>query len=272
MYSEIAERKRLSFQKNCASAIQYRDSTIKGVFMKRDFSTVKRIVIKVGTSSLIQPDKTINLERIDQLAFVISSLSNKGLDVILVSSGAMGFGFNVLGLPERPAEIARHQAVSSVGQVAMMSLYAQIFGHYQSKVSQILLTRDVVEFPESLHNVSNAFENLLAMKIIPVVAGIVHADLLLMLSDVDGLFDKNPAEHADAKLRSRVTQIDDTTIRAAGGSGSRFGTGGMASKIKSAQIVFDNAGQMVLMNSRHPRDILRVLAGEEIGTWFAKEK
>ncbi|EGC18418.1 glutamate 5-kinase [Kingella denitrificans ATCC 33394] len=299
MYSEIAGRKKLAFQTTRTAALTCRNSMIKEFFMKRDFSTVKRIVIKVGTSSLIQPDKTINLERIDQLAFVISSLSNRGLDVILVSSGAMGFGLNVLGLPERPAEIARQQAVSSVGQVAMMSLYAQIFGHYQDKVSQILLTRDVVEFPESLHNVSNAFENLLAMKIIPIVnendavsvdemahntkfgdndclsaivAGIVHADLLLMLSDVDGLFDKNPAEHADAKLRSRVTQIDDATIRAAGGSGSRFGTGGMASKIKSAQIVFDNAGQMVLMNSRNPRDILRVLAGEEIGTWFSKEK
>lgn len=264
--------------------------------MNRDFSAVRRIVVKVGTSSLIQPDKTADLARIDQLAFVISTLNNKGLDVILVSSGAMGFGLNVLGLPKRPAEVALQQAVSGVGQVAMMNLYAQVFGHYQNKVSQILLTRDVVEFPESLNNVRNAFESLLSMRIIPivnendavsveemdhitkfgdndclsaVVAGIVRADLLLMLSDVDGLFDQNPATCPHAELRRTVNQIDHETIQSAGGAGSGLGTGGMASKIKAAQIVFANGGRMVLMNSRRPRDILRVLDGEDIGTLFA---
>ena len=252
--------------------------------MKRDFEAVKRIVIKIGTSSLVLPNGKINLAKIDQLAFVISSLVSKGKEIVLVSSGAMGFGLNVLNMEKRPAEMAQQQAVSSVGQVAMMSLYSQIFSHYRMTVSQILLTRDVVEYPESLANVTNAFESLLSIemdhatkfgdndRLSAVVAKIVKADLLIMLSDIDGLFDKNPAVHADAKLRSHVADITEEIIASAGGSGSKFGTGGMLSKIKSAQMMFEHHGQMVLMNSANPRDILQVLDGAPIGTWFAQEK
>lgn len=134
--------------------------------MKRDFEAVKRIVIKIGTSSLVLPNGKINLAKIDQLAFVISSLVSKGKEIVLVSSGAMGFGLNILNMEKRPAEMAQQQAVSSVGQVAMMSLYSQIFSHYRMTVSQILLTRDVVEYPESLANVTNAFESLLSIGVI----------------------------------------------------------------------------------------------------------
>lgn len=132
--------------------------------MKRHFETTRRIVIKVGTSSLVQTSGKINLSKIDHLAFVISSLMNRGMEVILVSSGAMGFGLDILKMDKRPQEISQQQAVSSVGQVAMMSLYSQIFSHYQTHVSQILLTRDVVVFPESLQNVTNSFESLLSME------------------------------------------------------------------------------------------------------------
>lgn len=266
--------------------------------MKRNFEAVKRIVIKIGTSSLVLPTGKINLEKIDQLAFVIASLMNKGMEVILVSSGAMGFGLDVLGLSKRPSKMAEQQAVSSVGQVAMMSLYSQIFAHYQTNVSQILLTRDVVEFPESLANVTNAFESLIGMGIVPIVnendavsidemdhqtkfgdndrlsaivASISKADLLIMLSDIDGLFDKNPTIYEDAKLRSHVPEITEEILSSAGGAGSKFGTGGMLSKIKSAQIVFENDGQMVLMNGAKPRDILRVLDGENLGTLFRQK-
>lgn len=265
----------------------------------RHFENVKRLVIKIGTSSLVLPSGKINLQKIDQLAFVLSSLVNRGLEVVLVSSGAMGFGLNLLGLDQRPTDLAKQQAVSSVGQVAMMNLYSQVFGHYQTQVSQILLTRDVVEFPESLANVTNAFESLLGMGIVPIVnendavsvdemdhltkfgdndrlsatvAGIVKADLLIMLSDIDGLFDKNPTEHPDAVLRDHVPVIDEVILQSAGGSGSRFGTGGMMSKIQAAQMIFDQGSQMVLMNGADPRAILRVLDGEAIGTYFKEEK
>lgn len=177
----------------------------------------------------------------------------------------------------------------------MMSLYSQIFAHYQTNVSQILLTRDVVVFPESLANVTNAFESLISLGIVPiinendavsvdemdhatkfgdndrlsaVVAGITKADLLIMLSDIDGLFDKNPTIYEDAQLRSHVANITQEIIASAGGAGSKFGTGGMLSKIQSAQMVFENKGQMVLMNGANPRDILRVLEGQPLGTWF----
>ena len=258
--------------------------------MKRNFDSVKRLVIKIGTSSLVLPSGKINLEKIDQLAFVISSLHNKGIEVVLVSSGAMGFGLNVLDLEKRPAEVGKQQAVSSVGQVAMMSLYSQVFSHYQTKVSQLLLTRDVVEYPESLANAINAFESLFELGVVPVVnendavsvdemdhatkfgdndrlsaivAKIVGADLLIMLSDIDGLFDKNPNVY--------VPEITEEILASAGGAGSKFGTGGMMSKIKSAQMVFENHSQMVLMNGENPRDILRVLEGAKIGTLFKQE-
>ncbi|MFZ2483628.1 MAG: glutamate 5-kinase [Streptococcus parauberis] len=264
---------------------------------KRNFESVKRIVIKIGTSSLVQSSGKINLEKIDQLAFVISSLVNKGKEVILVSSGAMGFGLDILKMDKRPSDLAQLQAVSSVGQVAMMSLYSQIFSHYQTNVSQILLTQDVVVFPESLLNVTNAFESLISMGIVPIVnendavsvdemdhatkfgdndrlsaivAKITNADLLIMLSDIDGLFDKNPTIFDDAILRSQVNEITEEIISQAGGAGSKFGTGGMLSKIQSAQIIFENNGQMVLMNGANPRDILNVLEGQLIGTWFIK--
>ena len=265
--------------------------------MKRNFDSVKRLVIKIGTSSLVLPSGKINLEKIDQLAFVISSLHNKGIEVVLVSSGAMGFGLNVLDLEKRPAEVGKQQAVSSVGQVAMMSLYSQIFSHYQTEVSQLLITRDVIEYPESLENFTNAFEMLLTMGIVPIVnendaisvdemdhttkfgdndrlsaivAKVTKADLLFMLSDIDGLYDKNPNIYDDAKLREHVTEITDEIIKSAGGAGSKFGTGGMLSKIKSAQMIFDNNSQMILMNGANPRDILKVLEGANIGTWFSQ--
>ncbi|MGT2888215.1 glutamate 5-kinase [Streptococcus didelphis] len=267
--------------------------------LKRNFENVNRIVIKIGTSSLVQAEGKINLEKIDHLAFVISSLMNKGKEVILVSSGAMGFGLDLLKMAKRPSQLCKQQAISSVGQVAMMSLYSQIFSHYQTTISQILLTRDVVEYPESLENVTNTFESLLSLGILPivnendavsvdemdhatkfgdndrlsaVVSKITRADLLIMLSDIDGLFDKNPTIYEDAKLRSQVTEITEDILKSAGGAGSKFGTGGMLSKVQSAQMVFDNKGQMLLMNGANPRDILEVLAGKELGTWFIENK
>ncbi|WP_164682379.1 glutamate 5-kinase [Streptococcus hyointestinalis] len=266
--------------------------------MKRNFESIKRLVIKVGTSTLILPNGKINLESIDGLAFVISTLMNRGVDVILVSSGAMGFGLNVLDMDKRPKEIDQQQAISSVGQVAMMSLYTQMFNHYRTTVSQVLLTRDVVEYPESLRNVTNSIESLLKMRIVPiinendaisvdemdhqtkfgdndrlsaVVAGFTQADLLIMLSDIDGLYDKNPNIYDDAVLRSYVPEITEEIWQSAGGAGSKFGTGGMRSKIKSAQMMFDVGGQMILMNGKDPRQMLKALSGETIGTYFASE-
>ena len=255
--------------------------------MKRNFETVNRIVIKIGTSSLVMPNGKINLEKLDQLAFVISSLMNKGKDVILVSSGAMGFGLNVLNMDKRPTEIARQQAVSSVGQVAMMSLYSQIFAHYQTKVSQLLITRDVVEYPESLANFTNAFETLLSMGIVPIVnendvvadeelkgrsfgdndwlsfliAKLVRADTLILLTTVDGLLD------ADGKRISRVSNLRNIGRLVRPGEKGRLSKGGMDSKLKAVRAAVAAGIDVYIANGRKSV-LVQIMEGKALGTFF----
>lgn len=255
-------------------------------------------MIKIGTSSLILPNGKINLSNIDELAFVLSDLNNKGYEVILVTSGAVGVGLNVLEMDKRPADIATQQALASIGQVELMSLYTQMFRRYSQKVSQLLLTRDVTDFPTSRENAENALSALLSMNIIPIinendaiavdemdhqtkfgdndklgaiVAKLVDADLLIMLSDIDGLYDKNPTIYDDAQIFREIHEITDELREMAGGAGSRFGTGGMTSKLSAAQILFENGQEMVLTNGARIREIREIIAGKEIGTYFYRK-
>ena len=258
------------------------------IMTRKNILSVKRIVVKIGTSSLILPNGKINLSNIDELAFVLSDLNNKGYEVILVTSGAIGVGLNVLGIDKRPKGIADQQALASIGQVELMSLYSQ-------KVSQLLLTRDVTDFPTSRENAENALNALLGLGIIPIinendaiavdemdhqtkfgdndklgaiVSKLVNADLLIMLSDIDGLFDKNPTIYDDAKIFNEIHEITDELRQMAGGAGSRFGTGGMTSKLAAAQILFENGQEMVLTNGERIREIKEIIEGREIGTYF----
>ena len=266
--------------------------------MRKKILSAKRIVVKIGTSSLILPNGKINLSAIDELAFVLSDLNNRGYQVILVTSGAVGVGLNVLKMDKRPSDIAQQQALASIGQVELMSLYTQLFHRYSQKVSQLLLTRDVTDFPHSRQNTINALNALLALDIIPIinendvvavdemdhqtkfgdndklgaiVAKLVEADLLIMLSDIDGLYDKNPNLYTDAKIFHEITQITPELKKAAGGAGSRFGTGGMTSKIAAAEILFANGQSMVLTNGARVRELRDIVAGKEIGTYFHPE-
>ncbi|MCL2112540.1 MAG: glutamate 5-kinase [Streptococcaceae bacterium] len=265
---------------------------------RRNILKSRRIVIKIGTSSLILPNGKINLSNIDELAFVLSDLNNKGYEVILVTSGAVGVGLNVLEMDKRPADIATQQALASIGQVELMSLYTQMFRRYSQKVSQLLLTRDVTDFPTSRENAENALSALLSMNIIPIinendaiavdemdhqtkfgdndklgaiVAKLVDADLLIMLSDIDGLYDKNPTIYDDAQIFREIHEITDELREMAGGAGSRFGTGGMTSKLSAAQILFENGQEMVLTNGARIREIREIIAGKEIGTYFYRK-
>ncbi|WP_190288300.1 glutamate 5-kinase [Lactococcus protaetiae] len=265
---------------------------------RRNILKFRRIVIKIGTSSLILPNGKINLSNIDELAFVLSDLNNKGYEVILVTSGAVGVGLNVLEMDKRPADIATQQALASIGQVELMSLYTQMFRRYSQKVSQLLLTRDVTDFPTSRENAENALSALLSMNIIPIinendaiavdemdhqtkfgdndklgaiVAKLVDADLLIMLSDIDGLYDKNPTIYDDAQIFREIHEITDELREMAGGAGSRFGTGGMTSKLSAAQILFENGQEMVLTNGARIREIREIIAGKEIGTYFYRK-
>ena len=263
---------------------------------RTSIKAVKRIVVKVGTSSLILPNGKINLRAIDQMAFTLTTLNNEGYEVILVSSGAIGAGLHQLGLDKRPTTISRQQAVAAIGQSELIKIYNQRFQYYDQTSAQVLLTRDVVDYPESRRNVINTIQELLEMKVIPIinendsvavdeldhltkfgdndqlsaiVAHLSDADLLIMLSDIDGFYSDNPTTNPEAKLYHHISEITSDLEAAAGGEGSRFGTGGMSSKLKAAKRVFKRDSQMILANGKDPKIIFDILAGQSIGTLFA---
>lgn len=256
----------------------------------------KRIVIKIGTSSLLYQDTSkLNLRSIERLAFVLSDLKNQGKEVVLVSSGAIGVGIGRLGLSKRPDTIPAQQAVASVGQGELLGIYEREFQHYGKSVAQMLLTRDVLVYPQSKKNVFNAFQELLKMNVIPIVnendtvsvdeldhktkfgdndqlsaivANLIDADLLIMLSDIDGFYSGNPLSNPNAELYHTITNIDGSIIQAAGGVGTKFGTGGMVTKLKAAKRILKNHQKMILANGKNPRIIYNILAGDPVGTLF----
>lgn len=257
-----------------------------------------RIVVKVGTSSLIHPSGAINLETFDQLAYTLSALNNQGKELILVSSGAIGVGLNKMHLKKRPTEIGAQQALAAIGQSELMTLFTQRFNHYLTDIAQVLLTHDIFDYPKSNKYVMDTFNCLLNDNVIPIVnendtvatdeldhkttfgdndqlsaivASHVNADLLIVLSDIDGFYDQNPKKYVNANLISTVNHINEKTFTVAGGSGSRFGTGGMQTKLLAAKRMLDENRQMVLANGKDPRVILDILAGKQIGTLFSND-
>lgn len=263
--------------------------------IRQSLSQSNRIVIKVGTSTIMYPNGSINLQRLEKLAFVLSDLKNQGKQVLLVSSGAIGVGLSRMNLTERPVTIPEQQAIAAIGQTELMNLYSQFFYHYGHQVGQVLLTKDVVDFPVSRKNTANTFEQLLIKNVIPIVnendtvsveeldhltrfgdndtlsaivLEITDADLLILLSDIDGFYDKNPTAHKDALLFNTIDEITDATYALASDSGSRFGTGGMTTKLNAAQKVLEEKKQMVLANGEDPAILFQILAGEQIGTLF----
>lgn len=266
--------------------------------MRKSLTSAKRIVVKVGTSTLIYPNGNVNLAAIDQLAFVLSDLTNRGLEVVLVSSGAVGVGLTKLGLEARPKTIPEQQAVAAVGQAALMDIYSQRFATYGKKTAQVLLTRDVIDYPASRNNVTNTLEQLLKMKVVPIVnendtvavdeldhltkfgdndqlsaivAKVTSANLLIMLSDIDGFYSANPQVDPDAILHDEVNELTEDILAQAGGAGTDFGTGGMISKLKAAKRILDFDSAMVLANGRHPKIIFDILAGKPRGTLFRRK-
>ena len=225
-----------------------------------DMFKTRRIVVKVGTSTLTYENGQVNLRRLEMLCKVLSDLHNSGKQIILVSSGAIGVGMGKLKRKKRPSETRFKQALAAVGQCELMFLYDKFFGEYNNSVAQLLLTKNVVMSDHSRQNVVNTFQTLLEMGIIPIVnendtvaidelvganfgdndnlsaivADLVGADLLVILTDIDGLYDSDPRKNPDAVKIPVVTHIDDKIREMAGGSGSNRGTGGMATKITAA--------------------------------------
>ena len=259
------------------------------------WESAKRVVIKVGSSTLTYETGNINIRRVEQLVKVLADLKNAGKDIILVSSGAIAVGVGKVGLPERPKDTPTKQAMASVGQCELMYIYDKLFTQYNHKVAQVLLTRDIVDLPERKVHVQNTFERLLEMGVIPIVnendavaveeiefgdndslsamvATLTGADTLLILSDIDGLYDKNPRVAADAKRIEVVEKITEEIYAMASGAGSNRGTGGMITKLHAAQWAGEHGIETVVLNGSRPENLYDVLEGQPVGTRFLAQK
>ena len=255
----------------------------------------KRIVIKVGTSTLTYQSGALNLRRIELLTRAISDFKNAGHEVVLVSSGAVGAGFARLALEAYPATLAQKQACAAVGQSQLLKIYDGFFSNYGHTIAQILMTKDVVDDEHRLELVKNTFFTLIKMGCIPVVnendsvscegldfggndtlsayvAIACEADLIINLSDIDGLYNKDPRKNPDAVLIDRVETIDDTVRSYVGGAGTVRGTGGMIAKINAASIAGDHGIPMLIINGENPNILYDILDGKHVGTYFAGRK
>lgn len=259
------------------------------------FKNCKRVVVKVGTSTLTHATGQLNLRRIESIVKVLSDLKNGGKEIILVSSGAVSAGIAKSGLGHRPISLEEKQAMASIGQSELMKIYDRFFSDYGHKVAQILLTRDVIEIPIRKEAAENTFNTLLRMGCIPIVnendavstdelvkfggndilsahvANLCSADILLNLSDIDGLYDRDPRRDPDAKFIERVESIDDI-ISFAEGAGTERGTGGMEAKITAARMVTEKGIPMFIMNGHDPEILYALLDGKKIGTYFVANK
>ncbi|MBS6545896.1 MAG: glutamate 5-kinase [Butyricicoccus pullicaecorum] len=258
---------------------------------------MRRIVVKVGTSSLTYPNGKLNIGCIEKLVRVISDLQNRGCQMVLVSSGAVGVGAAKLGWHERPRDIRMKQAAAAVGQCELMHIYDKMFLEYGVKSAQILLTRENITNEEQRANIHSTFDILLDHAVVPivnendtvataelecietfgdndtlsaVVSRVCAADLLVIFTDIEGLYDSNPRENPDAKLIDRVEKIDASLWAVAGGPGSANGTGGMATKLGAAELCMDAGISMLITKGDTPEILYDIVDGKPVGTLFKR--
>lgn len=255
----------------------------------------RRIVVKVGTRIITHETGKLNLGRIDRFVREIADLLNSGREIILVSSGAVGAGMGKLGLKQKPNTIPEKQAVAAVGQGLLMHIYEKLFAEYGYVVAQVLLTREDMSERRRYLNARNALFKLLNFGVVPIinendtiaveeirlgdndtlsalVAGLVDAELLVLLSDIDGLYTANPRENSDAELIEVVEEITPEIEQLAGGAGSKVGTGGMVTKLQAARIATNSGIPMVIADGKNPGVLRRVIAGEKCGTLFIPQE
>lgn len=259
----------------------------------------RRIVVKVGTSSLTYENGKLNIGCIERLVRVISDLQNRGYQMVLVSSGAVGVGCAKLGWHERPKDIRKKQAAAAVGQCELMHIYDKLFLEYGIKVAQVLLTRENVTDEEQRENIHNTFNILLETGVVPivnendtvataelehietfgdndtlsaVVARICSANLLVIFTDIDGLYDSNPRENPNAKLIDRVERIDSALRAIAGGPGTAGGTGGMATKLGAAELCMDAGISMLITRGDNAEILYDIVDGKNVGTLFKRKR
>lgn len=254
-----------------------------------------RIVVKVGTSTLAHATGRLNIRHVEELVKVLSDLKNAGHQIILVSSGAIGMGVGKLNLPGKPADMPTKQAAAAVGQCELMYTYDRLFLQYSHTVAQVLLTGEDVDHAERRENFENTMERLLELGALPVinendtiataeikvgdndtlgaiVACCVKADLLVLLSDIEGLYTADPRKDPQAKLIPVVEKVTPEIEALAGGVGSSLGTGGMATKLRAAKMVTAQGCDMVITNGEHPERLYDIAQGKDVGTRFVAQK
>jgi len=261
---------------------------------REKLKTARRIVVKVGTSTLSHGESgkfKLNLYRIEHLIRELTDLHNAGKEIILVSSGAIAAGIGKMGLSEKPQSIPKNQALAAIGQGVLMHIYEKFFGEYGQTMAQLLLTKDSATDEHARENSRNSLMALLEMDVIPVinendavatdeirigdndnlsamVAELIDAEVLIILSDIDGLYNGNPKIDAGAKLIHEVKEITPEIEQIAGGAGTKLGTGGMFTKIQAAKLATKHGITMLIVNGKEIGNLRRALNGEEIGTVF----
>ena len=253
-----------------------------------------RIVVKVGTSTLAHSTGRLNIRHTEALVKVWSDIKNAGHELIIVSSGATGLGVGKLQI-SRPKDMVTKQAAAAVGQCELMYTYDRLFGQYNHTVAQMLLTWEDFDHENRLHNLQNTLERLIQLGAVPVInendpisteeyslgdndrlgaliAKYTHADLLVLLSDIDGLYTANPHTHPEARLLPLVERITPEILALADGVGSSLGTGGMSTKLRAAQLVTELGADMVIANGSHPELLYDIAEGSPVGTRFAGRK
>lgn len=254
-----------------------------------------RIVVKIGTSTLTHATGHLNIRRVEALCKTLSDIKNAGHEIIMVSSGAVGMGVGKLGLQQRPRDIPTKQAAAAVGQCELMYVYDKLFSEYHHTVAQLLITGDDTQNETRHQNFTTTLNRLLELGALPIinendtvateelgigdndtlaaiVASSVSADLLILLSDIDGLYTADPHTHPEAVLLHKVTKIDDHIRELAGVSNGTQGTGGMITKLRAAEICLSRGCDMVIANGNEPANLYAILAGDEIGTRFTEER
>ena len=253
-----------------------------------------RIAIKIGTSTLAHATGHLNIRQVEKLCKIISDIKNAGHSVILISSGAIGMGVGKMGLQQRPTDIPTKQAAAAVGQCELMYTYDKLFSVYNHTVAQILITGEDIENEKRKENFTNTVNRLLELGAIPIinendtvatdeivigdndtlaaiVCQCVHADLLVLLSDIDGLYTADPHKNPDAKLIHHVGVIDDDLSSLAEGSSFGLGTGGMVTKLQAAKICLACGCDMVITNGSMPENLYAILDGQDVGTTFSEK-
>lgn len=256
----------------------------------------KRIVVKIGSSSVIHPETGgMDFVKLEKMARYLTDLHNQGKDVVLVSSGAIGMGVTALGLPKRPASVARTQACAAVGQGQLIGVYERFFKEYNQQIAQVLITKETMINNTRRLNAKNTFIELLDMGVIPIVnendtvateeiefgdndtlaaivCALVRGDLLILLTDIDGFYTDDPHRNPNAKIIPIVEEINDKVEGMAKGVTSRYGTGGMASKIAAANICNDSGADMIIASGEKADILNKIMQGEQLGTVFKAHK